>query len=107
MNERSIRLRIRKLLQSGRLPYDSAATVSERPSTGEVCSACGTVIADGQLAMEGVAGKRRADAPIRFHVLCFKLWNDGGTTRDGTSVSGLGSAVHSSHRRLKHATAHP
>ncbi len=76
MDEKSIRLIIGKLLQTGRLPYDGGSNVSGRPAAGQVCAACGTVIADKQLVMEATVRKAKGADPISFHVLCFELWND-------------------------------
>jgi hypothetical protein len=76
MDEKSVRLLIRKLLLSGRLPYDSASKVSGRPAAGEICAACGIVIASEQLVMEATIKKAKGAHPIQFHVLCFELWHD-------------------------------
>ena len=76
MDEKTVRLRIRNLLHSGRLPYDSASKVSGSPAAGEICAAFGTGISDDQLVMEGVTSGRNRAEPIQFHVLCFELWND-------------------------------
>jgi hypothetical protein len=76
MDEKSVRLLIRKMLQSGRLPYDSASKVSGSPAAGEICAACGTVVADEQLVMEAMTRNGKGAASIQFHVLCFELWND-------------------------------
>ena len=76
MDEKSIRLIIRKLLQTGRLPYDGASNVSGSPAAREVCAACGTTIADKQLVMEATIRKAKDSHPIHFHLLCFELWND-------------------------------
>jgi hypothetical protein len=53
MGKQNVRLLIRKMLQSGRLPYDSASRESGSPAAGQVCAACGT-----------------------FHFLCFALCKD-------------------------------
>ena len=76
MDENSVRLLIRTLLRSGRLPYDSVSKVSGSPAAGEVCAACGTVVAAEQLVMEATTKKAKGVNPIQFHVLCFELWND-------------------------------
>ena len=76
MDKKAIRLLIRKMLQSGRLPYDGASNVSGSPASGEVCAACETVVADEQLVMEGMIKNGDGTQPIQFHVVCFGLWND-------------------------------
>ena len=76
MDDKAVRLLIRVLLQKGRLPYASAAKVSASPATGEVCAACGMIIAGKQLVMEVVPRTGTGTQPIQFHVLCFELWND-------------------------------
>lgn len=76
MDEQSIRLLIRRMLQSGQLPYDHASKVLRSPAAGEVCAACGTVIADEQLVMEAMPKTATGADRIQFHVLCFELWND-------------------------------
>jgi hypothetical protein len=76
MDDNSVRLLIRKMLQSGRLPYDIASKVSGSPAAGEVCAACGIVIDDKQLVMEAMTRNGKGAASIQFHILCFELWND-------------------------------
>ena len=76
MDEQSVRFLIRRMLQSGQLPYDHASKVLGSPAAGEVCDACGTVIADKQLVMEAMTKTAKYADPIQFHVLCFELWND-------------------------------
>jgi len=50
--------------------------VSGSPAAGEVCVACGTVIAADQLVMEAMTRNWKGARSIQFHVLCFELWND-------------------------------
>ncbi len=76
MDEKRVRLLIRKMLQSGRLPYEGASKVSGSPAAGEVCAACGNTIAAAQLVMEGMTNNGNGAQAIQFHVLCFQLWND-------------------------------
>ncbi len=76
MDEQSVHLLIRRMLQSGQLPYDHASKVVGSPAAGEVCAACGTVIADEQLVMKAMTKTAKGADPVRFHVLCFELWND-------------------------------
>jgi hypothetical protein len=76
MDEKSVRFLIQKRLESGRLPYDGASNLSGSPAAGEVCAACGTIIADEQLVMEGMIKNGNGAERIQFHVLCFELWND-------------------------------
>ena len=76
MDEKTLRLLIRMLLQKGRLPFASASTVFGSPATGEVCEACGIVITHEQLVMDVVPKTGKRKEPIQFHVLCFELWND-------------------------------
>ncbi len=76
MDEKGIRLLIRKMLHSGELPYDAASNVAGSPAAGEVCAACGAVITAEQLVMEGVTKRGNGTTPIQFHVLCFALWNE-------------------------------
>jgi hypothetical protein len=76
MNEKSVRLLIRKMLHSGQLPYDGASNVAGSPAAGEVCAACGAVITTEQLVMEGVTKRGNGTTPIQFHVRCFALWNE-------------------------------
>jgi hypothetical protein len=64
------------MLQRGRLPYEGVSNVSGGPAAGEVCAVCETVIADQQLAMEGMTQNGNGTQPIQFHVLCFALWNE-------------------------------
>jgi hypothetical protein len=70
-----LRIRIHYKLESGQLPYDSATKVSGRPATGETCAACDSAIDEG-LVMECLVGAGGRTAWVRFHVLCFELWND-------------------------------
>jgi len=76
MDKKRVRLLIRKMLQSGHLPYDGASNVSGGPAAGEVCDACGAVIANEQLVVEGMTKNAHGAGLIQFHVLCFELWND-------------------------------
>jgi hypothetical protein len=76
MDKKRVRLLIRKMLQSGHLPYDGASNVSGGPAAGEVCAACGAVIANEQLVVEGMTKNAHGAGLIQFHVLCFELWND-------------------------------
>jgi len=70
-----LRIRIHYKLESGQLPYDCATKVSGRPATGETCAACDSAIDEG-LVMECLVGAGGRTAWVRFHVLCFELWND-------------------------------
>jgi hypothetical protein len=76
MDENTVRLLIRKLLQNGRLPHVSASNVSGSPATGEICAACGTAISEKQLVMQATVANGKGANPIEFHVFCFELWND-------------------------------
>jgi hypothetical protein len=76
MDAQALRILIQRRLQSGQLPYDSASKVYGSPAAGEICAACGTVISNEQLVMEGVSSKRDGGQPIQFHVVCFEVWND-------------------------------
>ena len=76
MDKKRVRLLIRKMLQSGHLPYDGASNVSGGPAAGEVCAACGAVIANEQLVVEGMTKNAHGAGLIQLHVLCFELWND-------------------------------
>ena len=67
---------IQDKLQSGRLPYDSASKVFGCPADGEICAACGAVVAKGQLVVQGVTKQGSTNDPISLHVICFALWNE-------------------------------
>ncbi len=72
MDREALRILIRDRLRSGRLPYNRPAELFGGPACDEICAACGTIIRDWRLVMEGVSGK---EAAICFHLVCFELWN--------------------------------
>ncbi len=63
MDEKGIRLLIRRMLHSGQLPYDGASNVGGSPAAGEVCAACGFVITAEQFVMEGVTKRGNGTRP--------------------------------------------
>ena len=73
MDFATIRVTIRRKLESGRLPMEKAARVLGRSATGEACDACDMTIGPGQLAMDGLARKPRSKV-MQLHLRCFELW---------------------------------
>jgi hypothetical protein len=69
---KSLRLLIRRRLESGALPRNGLHRVSGGPGKGESCVACNEIIAETQFAMEGTGELRTV---LHFHVGCFSLWN--------------------------------
>jgi hypothetical protein len=68
MDEKSVRLLIRKLLLSGRLPYDSPLKVSGSPAAGEVCARVWNrhgVRTARELVMEATIKKAKGAHPIQ------------------------------------------
>ena len=71
MNQDALRLHIVQKLADGQLPHDSILRLSGRPSTGETCDACESVIESGQFVMRGTGP---GDRSLQFHVDCLYLW---------------------------------
>jgi hypothetical protein len=74
MNQESLRLLIRHMIQDRRLPHDGIKRVWSSPSNGEACDACGVVLASHELLMEGFTldlGRK----PFKLHVQCFHVWD--------------------------------
>jgi hypothetical protein len=72
MTLQTLRLLIQHKLADGRLPHDSIPRFAWRPGNGETCDACEDSISMQQIVMEEIA---EGEAPIRFHVRCFSLWD--------------------------------
>jgi hypothetical protein len=73
MDFATIRVTIRRKLESGRLPLEKAARVLGRSATGEACDACDMTIGPGQLALDGLARKPGTKV-MQLHLRCFELW---------------------------------
>jgi hypothetical protein len=73
MDFATIRVTIRRKLESGRLPLEKAARVLGRSATGEACDACDMTIGPGQLALDGLARKPGIKV-MQLHLRCFELW---------------------------------
>jgi len=73
MDFATIRVTIRRKLESGRLPLEKAARVLGRSATGEACDACDMTIGAGQLALDGLARKPGTKV-MQLHLRCFELW---------------------------------
>jgi hypothetical protein len=73
MNPEALHRVICRKLQDGRLPHGGITRVWSSPSDGERCDACGEILSKQQLLMEGTTQGRRQ---LRFHVLCFRLWDE-------------------------------
>jgi len=73
MDFATIRVTIRRKLESGLLPLEKAARVLGRSTTGEACDACDMTIGPGQLAIDGLARKPGTKV-MQLHLRCFELW---------------------------------
>src|SRR5882672_12801444 len=96
MDTGTIRLAIRRKLESGRLPLEGTSKIWGIPAADQTCDGCDMTIARNQLVIDGMARvpQRRG---IKLHLRCFEIWaqeryallrvrdvsNDGSPTYDG------------------------
>jgi hypothetical protein len=73
MEQISIRLRVRQMLETGALPCDEHGKVWAGRGVGTHCVACGESIAptDVEFEVEVSSG-----APLRLHRACHRIWRD-------------------------------
>ena len=79
-SEDLLRTLIRQKLRSGILPGQECTKVFGGASHGEICDACGEVIATTQLVMECIGEHYPKTLP--FHVRCFYIWDAERRTED-------------------------
>ena len=87
---KSLRLLIRGRLESGALTRKGVQRISGSPGTGESCIDCHGIIAETQLAMEGIDERGTV---LQFHVECFSLWNIERTALAGVESGAEGAAA--------------
>ena len=74
MDSESLRALITQKLADGRLPHNSIPRIWGGKGNGEICDACGLVIGETQLIMEGVSTEINKPS-VQFHVQCLYLWD--------------------------------
>jgi len=73
MDSGTIRLSIRRKLESGRLPLDSATKIWGLPAADQTCDGCDMTIARNQLVIDSIARMPMRKA-IQLHLRCFEIW---------------------------------
>jgi hypothetical protein len=73
MDTGTIRLAIRRKLESGRLPLEGTSKIWGLPAVEQTCDGCDTIIARNQLVIDGVARMPRRKG-IQLHLRCFEIW---------------------------------
>ncbi len=73
MENASIRVRVRRMLETGALPCDEHGKVWAGRGVGTHCAACGEAIAatDIEFEVELASG-----AALRLHRLCHEIWRE-------------------------------
>jgi hypothetical protein len=73
MDRVSIRVRVRQMLETGRLPCDEPGKVWAGRGVGTHCAACGEPIATSDIEFEVdlVSG-----ASLRLHRTCHEIWRE-------------------------------
>ena len=73
MDTGTIRLAIRRKLESGRLPLEGTSKIWGVPAADQTCDGCDMTIARNQLVIDGIARvpQRRG---IQLHLRCFEIW---------------------------------
>jgi hypothetical protein len=74
LGREDVRVLILEKLRDGRLPYDGVTRAWTGPSAQERCEGCEIVLAQDHTLMQ-VATLTRGTRPLRFHVVCFEVWN--------------------------------
>ena len=75
MDLQALRVRIRRKLQDGGLPYYNITRVWSSSQNGEICTACDTILAKDRLLMEGFSSPPDR-GPVQLHVQCFEIWDE-------------------------------
>jgi hypothetical protein len=73
MDNASVRVRVREMLDTGELPCDEQGKVWAGRGAGTHCVACGEPIAltDVEFEVELTSG-----APLRLHRVCHEIWRE-------------------------------
>ena len=73
MEELTLRLRVRRLVESGEVPCEESGKTWAGPGNGSHCAACGEPITPFEIEFE-------ADLPsgttLRLHRLCHEVWRE-------------------------------
>jgi hypothetical protein len=69
----TIRLAIRRKLESGRLPLESTSKIWGVPAADQTCDGCDMTIARNQLVIDTVARVPRRRG-VQLHLRCFEIW---------------------------------
>ena len=90
MDTGTIRLAIRRKLESGRLPLECTSKIWGLPATDQTCDGCDMTIARTQLVIDGAARAARRQG-MQLHLRCFEIWTQERSSvlkaRDGSVVS--------------------
>ena len=77
LESKALRLFIRQKLADGRLPRSGVHRMWGGAGNGEPCHACDEFIKISDFVMEGpVHSRGRSARRLRFHAICFYLWED-------------------------------
>ena len=75
MNRTYLQRLICRKLFSGQLPASGVTIYGGTAAGGESCDACTEAISAGQVILHGVARSNLRDQAIRFHPVCFDIWD--------------------------------
>jgi hypothetical protein len=75
MNPKDLRHLICQKLFAGQLPATGVTTYGGTAASGGTCDACAGTVFTGQVIIHGVARANQRDEPIRFHLVCFDIWD--------------------------------
>jgi len=73
MEELTLRLRIRRLVESGEVPCDEPGKVWAGRGSGTHCAACGETITPLEIEFEA---ELSSGITLRLHRLCHEVWRE-------------------------------
>jgi hypothetical protein len=73
MDEISLRLRVRQLVESGEVPCEEPGKVWAGRGSGTHCAACGEVITPLEIEFEA---ELPSGATLRLHRACHEVWRE-------------------------------
>ena len=75
MNRTDLRRVICQKLFAGQLPATGVMIFGGTAASGETCDACAASVVAGQVIIHGLARSQEQDQSIRFHLVCFDVWD--------------------------------
>ena len=73
MEENTLRLRVRQLVETGEVPCEEPGKTWAGRGTGTHCAACGKTIRPDEIEFEA---ELSSGATLRLHRVCHDVWRD-------------------------------